>query len=154
MLALGQGMFLNCVGLSDAPVKGILLDNVSIKTKSGVDKSPSCSDCTVKAINPPAGASADACARSPSPPSPPSPPGPQPHCNVTRVLGCFDDTQRGSILPLFQVSDNRRKRRMFDGMAEADVRVCRSWSFSLRRTTRPPLLCVHKRATTQRARPL
>eukprot|EP01046_Picozoa_sp_COSAG06_P051279 COSAG06_NODE_8332_length_2201_cov_1.204091_2_plen_68_part_00 len=34
------------------------------------------------------------------PPSPP--PLPPSNCNVTKVLGCFDDTIKGSILPKFQ----------------------------------------------------
>ena len=94
-----SGMFLNCVGLSDSPVQGVLLDNVRIKTKAGVDQHPSCSDCTVKAINTPPGAAADACKGSSSPPVPPTAP---PKCNITKVLGCFDDTKRGSVLPKFQ----------------------------------------------------
>ena len=68
--------------------------------KGGVDRGPTCSDCTVHAINVPAGASVDPCKK--GPPLPPHMPKLQPNCNLTQVLGCYDDTARSSILPDFQ----------------------------------------------------
>jgi hypothetical protein len=102
-VSISSGSFMNCVGLSDAPIYGILLDNVSVRDRGGVDRGPTCSDCTVRAINVPAGASADPCEKGPPPPPPP-----EPRCNLTEVLGCFDDTARGSILPDFQPQTHDR----------------------------------------------
>jgi len=87
-----------------APIYNILLDNVSVKDKRGVDKGPSCSDCSVHAINMPAGASADPCKK-----GPPPPPKSSPKCNLTKALGCYDDTARGSILPDFQPQTHDRR---------------------------------------------
>ena len=89
-------------GLSDAPVTGILLDNVSITTSKGVDVGASCSECTAKAINPPAGRPADPCQKEPAPP-----PAPQPACKMLSKLGCFNvsdciSCSKGPVLPLFE----------------------------------------------------
>ena len=94
---------MNCVGLSDSPIYNIILDNVSITTSKGVDKDPSCSNCNATAINQPAGASANPCTATPAPPPGPPPPPPG-DCKLLKLLGCYNDQKRGSILPVFEPS--------------------------------------------------